>query len=309
MSPGKTSAASARQAAREKAAAMREADRRAEARRRNLLVAGTAVVVVLILFAVTIAVKLASKPTAAAGTAAVPASASLVSKVTSVPASVLSSVGAGGVSNPLTVAKGPSLTDGGRPLVVYLGAEYCPYCAAERWSMVVALSRFGTFSGLKTTHSSSTDTYPNTSTLSFYGSSYTSSYVSFQPVETQTNIPDGAGSYTTLQTPTAQQQQLMNTYDAPPYVSAATAGAIPFMDFGNKAILSGVSYSAALLSGLTQDQIASKLSTASDPIAQSVDGTANYITAMICKLTAGKPGSVCDDPAIVKIRAANSAAR
>ena len=41
-----------------------------------------------------------------------------------------------------------------------MGAEYCPYCAAERWSMIVALGRFGTFSGLQTMRSSSTDSRP-----------------------------------------------------------------------------------------------------------------------------------------------------
>ncbi len=39
-----------------------------------------------------------------------------------------------------------------------MGAEYCPFCAAQRWAMVNAFSRFGTFTGLTTTHSSSTDT-------------------------------------------------------------------------------------------------------------------------------------------------------
>ncbi len=32
----------------------------------------------------------------------------------------------------------PALTSGGKPQIVYMGAEYCPYCAAERWAMVVA---------------------------------------------------------------------------------------------------------------------------------------------------------------------------
>ena len=49
-----------------------------------------------------------------------------------------------GVS-PLTATTGqPALTSGGKPEILYVGAEYCPYCAAERWAMVVALSRFGT---------------------------------------------------------------------------------------------------------------------------------------------------------------------
>jgi len=42
--------------------------------------------------------------------------------------------------------------------------------------MIIALSRFGTFSGLSTTHSSTTDEYPGTPTFTFYGSSYRSKY-------------------------------------------------------------------------------------------------------------------------------------
>ena len=74
--------------------------------------------------------------------------------------------------------------------------------------MVNSLSRFGTFTGLKTTHSSSTDADPNTPTFTFYGSKYTSNYITFTPVEEYTNTPNGSGGYTTLQTPTAAQQAI-----------------------------------------------------------------------------------------------------
>ena len=120
------------------------------------------------------------------------------------------------------VSGGTPLTSGGKPEMLYMGAEYCPYCAAERWSMIVALSRFGTFSGLSTVHSSTTDTPSNISTFTFHGSSYTSKYLTFTPVEMQTNILDpSTGNYTALQTPTTEQQALLTKYDAPPYVASA----------------------------------------------------------------------------------------
>ncbi len=34
----------------------------------------------------------------------------------------------------------------GKPEVLFVGAEFCPFCAAERWPLIVALSRFGHFS-------------------------------------------------------------------------------------------------------------------------------------------------------------------
>src|SRR5207245_8284001 len=71
----------------------------------------------------------------------------------------------------------------GQPEVLYGGAEWCPCCAAERWAMVVALSHFGSFSGLHFTTSASNDVFPDTHTLSFNGSTYTSAYLRFVPVE------------------------------------------------------------------------------------------------------------------------------
>jgi hypothetical protein len=50
----------------------------------------------------------------------------------------------------------------GKPIVLYVGGEFCPYSAAERWSPVVALSRFGAFSNLALLRSSSTDMFPDT---------------------------------------------------------------------------------------------------------------------------------------------------
>ena len=58
----------------------------------------------------------------------------------------------------------------GKPELLYMGGEYCPFCAAERWAIAAAVSRFGTLSGLHFIHSSPTDVYPSTPTLSFYKS-------------------------------------------------------------------------------------------------------------------------------------------
>ena len=84
-----------------------------------------------------------------------------------------------------TEISGTALTANGKPEVLYIGAEYCPYCAAERWAMIVALSRFGTFSGLATVHSAAAngageaEPYPNTPTWTFVNAKYTSQYLTF----------------------------------------------------------------------------------------------------------------------------------
>jgi hypothetical protein len=279
---------------REMIAAQRARERRAEIRNRVLLASGSVVVVIAVVVAFVL-VKANSKATTS-GISNGPSGAALssvVSDTTGVPASTLNAVGAGsGVTGLPTTISGPALTSGGKPEVLYVGAEYCPYCAAERWAMVVALSRFGTFSNLSTVHSGSNDVYKNTPTWTFYHSTYTSKYVTFEPVETLTNIPQG-NSYTALQTPTSQQQALLSKYDAPPYVAQGNQGAIPFVDFGNKYMISGASYSPQLLAGKSWSQIASALKDPSSPIAKAVDGTANYLTAAICKLTNNQPATAC----------------
>src|SRR5215467_6596664 len=206
---GKASRTKVDSGRRERIAAQRAAERRAEQRRRILIAAGSIIAVVAVVVAF-IVVKANSKPpasTASNGPTGA-ALASVVSDVTSVPASTTDKIGNGGgkvSSKPAAIKDGAPLTANGKPEMLYMGAEYCPYCAAERWSMIVALSRFGTFSGLTTTHSASVngagakEPYPNTPTWTFANAKYTSSYLTFTPVAMQTNVPDpSTGGYTNL---------------------------------------------------------------------------------------------------------------
>jgi len=296
---GKASRTKVEATRREKIAAQRAAERRAEQRRRILLASG-AVVVVLAIVLTFVIVKLNSKPSSssAQGLSNGPTGSALtavVNKVTSVPASTLDAVGSGsGVTGKPTTISGTTLMENGKPEMYYMGAEYCPYCAAERWAMIVALSRFGTFTGLATVHSAvangagTTEPDPNTPTWTFAHATYSSPYLTFTPDEIQTNIPDpSTGTYTTLQAPTAAQQALVNKYDG-------SGGAIPFIDFGNHYMISGVSYDPGVLAGLSWSTIATDLSNPNSAVAKAVDGTANYITAAICKgLTNNQPASAC----------------
>lgn len=271
------------------------------ARRRRQLVAAGAVAAVLIVLGALVVVRVVGggrhPAPAAAAAGAVPAA--VLAQVTAVPPATLAAVGLGsatGLPKPITGSP-PPLQVSGRPAILYVGAEYCPYCAAERWAMVVALSRFGSFTGLSATHSSASDVFPNTATFSFHGATYTSRYVAFTGVETQTNQLQG-GQYTPLDRLTAQQQQLLATYDAPPYVPASSAGAIPFIDFGNRYLVSGAGYDPGLLAGKTMPQISGALADPASPIARGVDGTANALTATICRLTGDQPAAVCQSPTI-----------
>ena len=274
---------------RARVAAQREAARRADQRKRIYLAGGSILAVIIVVVAFVLVSMNSHNSSSASGGSNGPTGAaltSLVNQTTSVPASVLDQVGDGGgaVTVKPTSITGPALTSGGKPEMLYIGAEYCPYCAGTRWAMIVALSRFGTFSGLRTIHSSTTDTPANIPTWTFYQSRYTSNYLTFTPVETTTNVRQG-NSYPTLQTPTAQQQQLWQTYDP--------NGSIPFISFGNKYLLASVPYDVTVLQGKTWAQIASALKDPSSPIAKAIGGAANYMTAAICKLTGNQPASAC----------------
>jgi Domain of unknown function (DUF929) len=228
------------------------------------------------------------------------APASLVHTVTSVPDSTANQIGAGTASSLPVALNAPSVTRDGKPVVTYMGAEYCPYCAGERWAMVLALSRFGTFDNLGTTHSASEDVHPDTPTFTFHGSTFSSSYVEFEPVEMQTNQLSGS-TYSMLDTPTDAQQKLMATYDVAPYFQ--TNGAIPFVDFAGKYGLSGASYDVSVLDGQSYTEIANALHHPGSPIAKGVVGTANAMTAAICASTNDQPASACSIPAVQALRA------
>lgn len=214
----------------------------------------------------------------------------VVTAVSSVPAAVLDQVGAGSGVTPPKHLDAPALTTDGKPRVLYVGAEYCPYCAAERWAVVVAMSRFGTYSGLGETASAAQDVFPSTPTLSFHGSSYTSQTVAFTGVETESNEVAGSG-YAPLDSLSPADEQLFSTYNAPPYVESG--GSIPFVDIGGTYLISGASFTPQVLQGMTHEQVAVALADPTSPVAKSVDGAANVVTAAVCTTTKQLPAAVC----------------
>ena len=209
----------------------------------------------------------------------------LVATITSLPTSELDAIGLGSANNRIQRVSGSALTGStGKPEVFYMGAEYCPYCAAQRWPMIIALSRFGTFSGLKTTSSSSTDVYPNTPTFTFHGSTFTSQYVDFRSVETSDR------NQNPLESPTSADQGLVSAYDS--------GGSIPFVDFGNRYAFSGSTYVPDILAGMGWQDVAIALQQQDSTQAKAIVGSANLTTAAICKLTSDQPAAVCTSSAI-----------
>lgn len=159
--------------------------------------------------------------------------------------------------------------------------------------MIASLSRFGTFTGLGLTASSTSDVYPGTPSFTFYKSTMSSDHLVFKGIEQYTNIPTASGGYTALVNPTAAELALVEKFDTAKFIPNGQTGAIPFMTIGNQFLVSGASYSPSILNGLTREQIASGLSDPTNPVTQAIVATSNYISASICKITGGQPANVC----------------
>ncbi len=264
-----------------------------------------AVGLVIVIVAVLVIVKLASSSSTSTTdfTPVTPAPATVVHDVTNIPTSVYNTVGITSpqvqVSPPTILTGQPPLTLAGQtPAMLYYGAEYCPYCAAERWAMTAALSRFGTWSNLKTTASSHTDVYAATHTFSYYGATFTSPYLTFSGVEQYSNVPtaDGGCLHHPAEPDQAKSATCIKTYSSSKFnPNATTTGEIsfPFVNINNLALFSGASYNPGVLANLSWSDIAGGLSDPTNPATQAIVATSNYMSAAICASTKGAPASVC----------------
>jgi hypothetical protein len=261
---------------------------------------GLVVVVVAVLIIVKVTGGGGSAPTGNP-TAYTPVPASVVQQLESIPTSVYDKVGISSpgttVTPPTVISNTAALTYGGKPGVFYLGGEFCPYCAAQRWAMVTSLARFGKFTGLGEMESSVTDAYPGTQTFTFYKSTFDSTSIAFRPVEHYSNVPDTAtGYYTQLEPLTKADNQLINTYYNTKYLEGVTNGSvgIPFIDIGNKIfVYQSSSFTPSILSNLTRQQIVSGLNDATNPVTQAILASSNYLSASICSIDGQQPAAVC----------------
>lgn len=249
---------------------------------RNLIVAMVVVLIVIgggvgyLIYSTSLQQNNSSSNTGLIGNAISPA---LYQNLTTISDSTLSSIGSSqsGVTAPTSISNTVTLTSGGKSEILYIGAEFCPYCAAERWSLVIALSKFGNFSGLEYMASAPDDA--DISTLTFLHANYSSPYnVTFVTVENEDR------NRNPLQSPTVSEQDLWNEYNS---------GYYPFVDIGGMYVLRSSQYSFDALSNLNWTQIGSQLDNPQSSIAKLIDGAANQLIGAICAIDGGQPSSVC----------------
>jgi Domain of unknown function (DUF929) len=191
-----------------------------------------------------------------------------------------------------TGPNGTPLTSHGKPEVLYVATEYCPYCVAQSWPLIVALSRFGTFTGLSTSRSPAFEGNPPVDGWTFYGSSYTSRYLAFVPVETYSNVlvnrkadPGNPLSYRTLQRLSPAEQAVFREFDR--------GRQTPFTDFAGAATALGTDVIPTTLAGLTWSQIAADLRRPGSAPGASILFSANVLTYQLCQLTGDRPAAAC----------------
>src|SRR6516225_4105357 len=238
-----------------------------------------------------------------------PAPSSLVSTLASVPATVYDAVGISSPTVPVTPLR-PTTGSGNAPLwlatvnggppkpvVFFYGAEFAPYAAAERWPLVLALSRFGTFGQLGLAQSSPTTAFAGLSTFTFWQSSYHSHHVALESVERYGTLNPTGARYLGLESPNGREATAVAAY-------GSGVNSFPLVDVANRYVLNGSAFTPGALVGLTQDQIAGYLSSPTSPLTQAVVAAANEITAAICAADGQQPTAVCTSKGV---EAANDA--
>ena len=271
---------------------------------RRYLALGLIVVAICLLGALVLVRDISGPSTSSTVETFSPAPSSLVSTLASVPASVYDAVGASSPDLPV-VAPAPATgsrdapmwvarADDGRPLpvVFFYGAEFAPYAAVQRWPLILALSRFGTFNQLGLMQSSATTAFADLSTFTFWDVSYTSKYLKLESVERYSSLNPTGARYLRLQTPDARQATAVARY-------GASANTFALLDVANRFVLNGASFAPGVLAGLSQGQIAGYLDTPASPLTQAVVTAANEITASICAVDGDKPGALCESRGVL----------
>ncbi len=266
------------------------ADLRRRNHRRYLRRAGGASAAMVVVLAVTLGMVQLTGVSSRSPGADVGQLASYFQASVNIPDSTLTAVGTPATMEVPAVVT-PTATSPANRTISYVGAEYCPFCALQRWSLLIALSKFGTFQHLSNaTYSSSSDVYPHLASWSFVGARYSSPYFTFDPAELTSSVPDGHGGYRSLEKMDPAQKVSFDLYDA--------SGSLPFVDVGNHVTVVGSGASPSVVQGLTLAPLGTEIQDSRSRVAQAVDGEANYLIAAMCSQIHGSRPAICSSLAI-----------
>ena len=169
---------------------------------------------------------------------------------------------------------------GGKLFVFFVGAEYCPYCAAERWAIVRSLQKFGQWDGLKQTISAARDEpFLNLPTYDFTKATYTSPHIEFVARE----IKDR--EFNPLQKLLKTEEKLLRKFNP--------KKEIPFLLIGGRFSQIGSGFTPKIFIGHTFRQTETELKKVESEIRKTIDDEGNIISALLC--VSGLPSELCKE--------------
>jgi hypothetical protein len=185
-----------------------------------------------------------------------------------------------------------TMKQNGKVFVFFMGAEFCPYSAAERWAVVRALQKYGQWSGLKQTISAARDQpFLNLPTYDFTEAIYTSSHIEFVSRETKDR------EFKPLQKLLKTEEKLVRKYDP--------GKEIPFLLIAGRFMQVGAGFTPKIFIGHTFRQTETELKKIESEIRKTIDAEANIIAALLC--LSGLPPELCKETGVAELVAqANS---
>jgi thiol-disulfide isomerase/thioredoxin len=174
----------------------------------------------------------------------------------------------------------------GKLFVFFMGAEHCPFCAAERWSVVRGLQKFGQWSGLKQTMSAARDEpFLNLPTYDFTEATYTSAHIEFVARELRNR------EFKPLQKLLKPEEKLVRKFNP--------EKRIPFLLVGGRFMQIGAGFTPKIFIGHTFRQTETELKKAESEIRKTIDAEGNIIAALLC--TSGLPAELCRETGIAEL--------
>ncbi|HUK26833.1 MAG TPA: DUF929 family protein [Candidatus Acidoferrales bacterium] len=187
-----------------------------------------------------------------------------------------------------TEASKDTMKRSGKVFVFFMGAEHCPYCAAERWAIVRSLQKFGQWEGLKQTISAARDEpFLNLPTYDFTQATYTSPHVEFVSRE----IKDR--DFRPLQKLLKTEEKLIQKFNP--------SEEIPFLLVGGRFTQIGSGFTPKIFIGHTFRQTETELKKIESEIRKTIDDEANIISALLC--LSGLPPEICKETATIELAA------
>jgi len=174
----------------------------------------------------------------------------------------------------------------GKLFVLFVGAEHCPFCAAERWAIVRALQKFGQWSDLKQTMSAARDEpFLNLPTYDFTEATYTSSHIEFVARELKNR------EFKPLQKLLKTEEKIIRKFNP--------QKEIPFLLVGGRFMQLGAGFTPKIFIGHTFRQTETELKKAESEIRKTIDAEGNIIAALLC--VSGLPPELCKETGVAEL--------